>query len=406
MSGTRRLSFNLEDNKESRVTSRNAYTDATLDSNRLALVKREGGRDFNVINETYLLPTDSEEWNRLDKQHRAITLGLGGLYPAPDVVRAVLAPQEGVSKRVLDLGCGTGIWSIEMAREFPHCYILGIDLAPVPVTGTHLPSNCRFEMNDICLGLPQLRDQFDVVFARLIALGLKDSRQTLADIQGCLKPGGILIWIDGDYDLFSGWPMVYRPFVSSSNPTGSYTVRVCYELQRSGILGGSDVKTAGEILDEGFWSNGSLLDPDTCKAASIFLPIEGDQLQRDRLKYIGMLLRQDFIGVTEAAQKIFLKVGWPKETVDLWIARMKDECANATSGMRLRIAWGRRRAASGSPAPPLPKVVLEDTSESIAMGGYPFYEEFDTEEQALAAAVIRNRPKDIPAPPLPFESTD
>jgi hypothetical protein len=59
-----------------------------------------------------------DEWNRLfaslfsiflaialtfdrDKQHVAITLGLGGLYPAPNVVRAVLSPQ-GYSKE--DLG--------------------------------------------------------------------------------------------------------------------------------------------------------------------------------------------------------------------------------------------------------------------------------------------------------------
>jgi hypothetical protein len=39
-----------------------------------------------------------------DKQHRAITLGLGGLYPAPEAVRAVLAPQDGLTKKILDLG--------------------------------------------------------------------------------------------------------------------------------------------------------------------------------------------------------------------------------------------------------------------------------------------------------------
>ena len=39
-----------------------------------------------------------------DKQHRGITLGLGGLYPEPEVVRAILAPQDGVTKRIVDLG--------------------------------------------------------------------------------------------------------------------------------------------------------------------------------------------------------------------------------------------------------------------------------------------------------------
>jgi hypothetical protein len=34
----------------------------------------------------------------------AITLGLGGLYPAPEVVHAILSPQGGIQKKILDLG--------------------------------------------------------------------------------------------------------------------------------------------------------------------------------------------------------------------------------------------------------------------------------------------------------------
>jgi hypothetical protein len=41
---------------------------------------------------------------RRDKQHKGITLGLGGLYPEPEVVRAILAPQDGVTKKIIDLG--------------------------------------------------------------------------------------------------------------------------------------------------------------------------------------------------------------------------------------------------------------------------------------------------------------
>jgi hypothetical protein len=39
-----------------------------------------------------------------DKQHSAITLALGGLYPAPEVVHAILSPQDGIQKKILDLG--------------------------------------------------------------------------------------------------------------------------------------------------------------------------------------------------------------------------------------------------------------------------------------------------------------
>jgi hypothetical protein len=115
-----------------------------------------------------------------------------------------------------------------MAREFPHCEVLGVDLAPVPLPEGSLPPNCRFEMDDISLGLSHLQGQFDVVFARFIALGLKDFRKSLSDATACLKPGGILIWIDVDLDIYAGYPTVYRPFWSESNPTGPYTTRVIY----------------------------------------------------------------------------------------------------------------------------------------------------------------------------------
>jgi len=58
----------------------------------------------------------------------AIVLGLGGLYPAAANIPAILRPEEGQTKRVLDLGlyhgsldrtasdliigCGTGVWSV------------------------------------------------------------------------------------------------------------------------------------------------------------------------------------------------------------------------------------------------------------------------------------------------------
>jgi hypothetical protein len=33
-----------------------------------------------------------------------VVVGVGGLYPNAEIVRAVLAPQEGIQKKILDLG--------------------------------------------------------------------------------------------------------------------------------------------------------------------------------------------------------------------------------------------------------------------------------------------------------------
>ena len=64
------------------------------------------------------------------------------------------------------------------------------------------------------------------------------------------------------------------------------------------------------------------------------------------------------------------------------------------------MAWGRRRAGPGLPAPPLPEGNFL-TEEEIQTTIYPFYEVFNTPKRALEAAEVRNRRKNIPAPPPP-----
>lgn len=75
---------------------------------------------------------------------------------------------------------------------------------------------------------------------------------------------------------------------------------------------------------------------------------------------------------------------------------------------RFRLAWGRRRAAPGQPAPPLPSPPLTpedaDDPESLSLSRlkpYPLYFVYDTKEQALAEAALRNRTKDFIPPRLP-----
>lgn len=104
-----------------------------------------------------------------------------------------------------------------MAREYPDAEVVGVDLAPtpgtlsfdflvicIPMTSTvdleSIPSNCHFEVDNIELGLNHFQNQFDVVHARLIAAGLKDFKKCKHDIEMCVKPGGIMLWLDGDYD--------------------------------------------------------------------------------------------------------------------------------------------------------------------------------------------------------------
>lgn len=92
--------------------------------------------------EAYLAPNDEAENDRLDMHHHLAALLIGG--------RLTTAPIESNVQRILDVGCGTGIWSIDMGEfilseslceatarltmtlgdEYPSAQILGVDLSP------------------------------------------------------------------------------------------------------------------------------------------------------------------------------------------------------------------------------------------------------------------------------------
>ncbi|KAJ5096733.1 Secondary metabolism regulator laeA [Penicillium angulare] len=84
----------------------------------------ENGRLYHGYHRgMYLLPCDEEEQDRLDIFHKLMTVARAsdGLIYAP----------HPANSRILDLGCGTGIWCIEVANKYPDSYVVGTDLAPM-----------------------------------------------------------------------------------------------------------------------------------------------------------------------------------------------------------------------------------------------------------------------------------
>jgi metalloendopeptidase OMA1, mitochondrial len=54
---------------------------------------------------------------------------------------------------VVDLGCGSGLWCLEVADEFPNVKVVGVDISPVqPIHD--VPVNCDFLMDNLLDGLP------------------------------------------------------------------------------------------------------------------------------------------------------------------------------------------------------------------------------------------------------------
>jgi ubiquinone/menaquinone biosynthesis C-methylase UbiE len=64
---------------------------------------------------------DKKELTRLMIQDRMITTAMGGVLPEQT--------DPTVFRRVLDVGCGTGGWLIEVARTYPTISLVGIDIS-------------------------------------------------------------------------------------------------------------------------------------------------------------------------------------------------------------------------------------------------------------------------------------
>lgn len=93
--------------------------------------------------------------------------------------------------------------AIEMAKQYPHASIIGVDLAPTPLDLSLCPPNITFQIDDITQGLTHFHGQFDVVHAQCISGGIQRFEEMMEDIERCLKPGGIAIFVDGDRTIYS-----------------------------------------------------------------------------------------------------------------------------------------------------------------------------------------------------------
>ncbi|KAE8423654.1 S-adenosyl-L-methionine-dependent methyltransferase [Aspergillus pseudocaelatus] len=82
----------------------------------------------------YMFPCDEQEQDRLDFLHKALSLAMRS-----DVQIHVPYPVNG---RFLDLGCGTGLWAIDMAERNPGASVVGVDLSPIQPRNH--PRNCHF----------------------------------------------------------------------------------------------------------------------------------------------------------------------------------------------------------------------------------------------------------------------
>ncbi|KAI7867636.1 S-adenosyl-L-methionine-dependent methyltransferase [Spinellus fusiger] len=161
------------------------------------------GRKFHhTLGSSYLLPCDDEEVDRLHLQHFMVRFAIQGNYLAPvsDMLRK--------GAHVLDVGCGPGSWTMEIAGEYPKSTIVGIDINAM-FPREIKPSNSKFYHCNILEALPFDECSFDYVFMRGVAQGVKESQWAplIADLVRVLKPGGWIELVETDSEMHRVGPI-------------------------------------------------------------------------------------------------------------------------------------------------------------------------------------------------------
>lgn len=130
---------------------------------------------------SYPFPNDDQEQARLNDQYLVLKAAQGG--------RLFFAPVHD-PRVILDVGTGTGVWSIDLADSdlCPNAHIIGIDLSPIQPKD--VPPNVIFEMQD-CSELDWGRplSSFDLIYSRCMLGSLTDFAQYLITARKYLKPG-------------------------------------------------------------------------------------------------------------------------------------------------------------------------------------------------------------------------
>ena len=166
----------------------------------ISLPGHDGRRHLAQV--PYLLPKDVLETQRLDFQFYLIRSILHDNYASP--LRSDVTS-------ILDVGCGTGRWVMEMARTFPGAQVVGLDIES-PQSKQVLPPNTCFVQANLLDGLPFADRSFDFTHQRLLVLAVPAAHwpAVVGELVRVTRPGGRVELLEGGDVFLNAGPATQR----------------------------------------------------------------------------------------------------------------------------------------------------------------------------------------------------
>lgn len=178
--------------------------------------------------QTYKLPNDLPESQRLDLQHLIWTKLIGGLYPSDLSIMIEQRLNLNKGAAILDVGCGTGIWALGMCKRFPQASVIGLDITNWNRGNMALPRNYSFTQCDLSKDLPsEFSGRFDIIQCRAVLQHMAEPKKLVENMAQCLKPGGILLLADGELSQGSFHRSGERiqPFIYDASITAEQNIK-------------------------------------------------------------------------------------------------------------------------------------------------------------------------------------
>ena len=114
------------------------------------------------------------------------------------------------NKRILDIGCGCGATTLEIAKMIPEGKIIGVDISEPMLNQARKDalemslSNTEFVVQDVQTDEIS-KDLFDIAFSRFGVMFFEDSYEAFKNINNSLKIGGQLSFVCWQEPLLNPW---------------------------------------------------------------------------------------------------------------------------------------------------------------------------------------------------------
>lgn len=138
---------------------------------------------------TYFFPNDDEEAYRLNYLHLLTRIAWRSNFSSPMHEKLMNG-----NAKVLDLGCGTGRWLLDMAEDYPDSTFVGVDISPFFPDSNETPPNVGFLQCNVNDGLPFPDSTFDFVCQRnmITSVTINEWENFVKEMIRVVKPGGYI----------------------------------------------------------------------------------------------------------------------------------------------------------------------------------------------------------------------